>query len=76
MNKERRKRINSVINKIEDIKEELSMILEEEEMYRDNMPENFQSSEKYERADQACDNLQESTDDLDSIIEMLEMASE
>lgn len=76
MNKERRKNINNTIEKLREINETISIILEEEEIYRDNMPENLQNSEKYEKADQACDNLQECIDELESIIDMLEIASE
>ena len=76
MNKERRKSITNTIEKLQEINETISIILEEEEIYRDNMPENLQNSEKYEKADQACDNLQECMDELESIIDMLEIASE
>lgn len=76
MNKERRKNIINTIEKLQEINETISIILEEEEIYRDNMPENLQNSEKYEKADQACDNLQECIDELESIIDMLEVASE
>ena len=57
MNKIRRKNLQTIIDRLEDIKADLEEITYEEEEYRDNIPENLQSSEKYERADEACDNL-------------------
>lgn len=48
----------------------------EEEDYRDNMPENLQGSEKYEKADEACDNLSEAVDNLEEVISSIEAAIE
>lgn len=57
MNKVRRKRVEDVIQKIEELKAEVEEILDEESEYRDNIPENMQQSERYENADNNCDNL-------------------
>lgn len=62
MNKVRRKNLQSIIDRLEDIKADLEEITYEEEEYRDNIPENLQSSEKYERADEACDNLNDAAE--------------
>ena len=50
----------------------LQELQEQEEEYRDNMPENLQGSEKYERADEACSNLSDAYDSLQDAIDNLE----
>lgn len=90
MNKPRRKQIQEVIDKLGSLQSEMEALIEEiegiqsdEEEYRDNMPENLQGSERYERADAACDalesardTLEESKDNIDDVISSLEEASE
>ena len=53
MNKVRRKALADLVEQFEVLKEELESLMEEEEEYRDNMPENLQGSELYEKADAA-----------------------
>ena len=48
----------------------------EEEEYRDNIPENMQESERYEKADEACDNLSSAVDSLEEAISSIEAAIE
>ena len=74
MNKLRRKDLSRVMDKIQDVLSELSSLQEEEEEYRDNMPENLQGSERYERADEACDNLCSACDSLEEAISYIEDA--
>ena len=57
MNKARRKNIQDVVNQLEDLKSTLEDLQGEEEEYRDNIPENLQGSERYEKAEEACDTL-------------------
>lgn len=70
MNKFRRKEIFRVImsltkaidngaieEELNDIAASIEILQNEEEDYRDNMPENMQGGYKYEAADEACDNL-------------------
>lgn len=72
MNRQRRKQIKEVIAKLdeiqpllEEIRSEIESIKDDEEEYRDNMPENMQSGERYERAEAACESLEESLSNLD-----------
>ena len=58
MNNTRRKKLAHIQDKLREIQDELQELMEEEEEYRDNMPENLQESERYEKADEACDNMQ------------------
>ena len=71
MNKARRKNIQDVVNQLEDLKSTLEDLQGEEEEYRDNIPENLQGSERYEKAEEACDTLSEEVDGLENIITSL-----
>lgn len=72
MNKERRKRVNEAIQRIEEAKSEIEDILDEETEYRDNIPENMQQSERYENADNNCYNLQSAIDSIEEVVSSLE----
>ena len=76
MNKQRRKNIQSILDQIEEPKGSLEEAQAEEEVYRDNIPENLQGSARYEAADEACDTLGEAADGLGDIITSLEELSE
>lgn len=83
MNKARRKSLASIIGRLEELKEELESITadleeikDEEAEYFDNIPENLQNSERYERAETALDALESAHDtlteiDLDEVIEQI-----
>jgi Tfp pilus assembly protein PilE len=73
MNRDRRKEIQRVIVAIQDIamqiasvSDQIDMIKGEEEEYRDGIPENMQSSERYYRAEAAAEALSSAYDDLES----------
>lgn len=72
MNNVRRKNIEKVIGMISDARSLLEELMEEEEEYRDNMPENLQGSERYEKADEACYNMEEAIGNLEDIESTLE----
>ena len=46
MNKERRKSLREIQSKLERLGQDLEVLKEEEEEYRDNMPENLQESDR------------------------------
>ena len=71
MNKSRRDNIQEVVGQLEDLKSTLEGLQGEEEEYRDNIPENLQGSERYEKAEEACDTLSEAVDGLENIITSL-----
>lgn len=48
----------------------------EEEEYRDNMPENFQNSERYEKADAAVDALESAVSSLEEVASSIEECQE
>lgn len=74
MNKERRKEIQVVINRIEELKSDLETIVEDEQAYLDSIPENLMNSERYERAEDAVGNLESAMDSLNDAEEALEEA--
>lgn len=47
MNKNRRKRIENIVEKLKECSDNLSYIKDEEDESRDNVPEGLQSSETY-----------------------------
>jgi len=76
MNKIRRKSLQAIIDQLEELKGSLEDLLAEEEEYRDNIPENMQESERYEKADEACGNLSDAVDDLEETISSIKAAIE
>lgn len=76
MNKVRRKRLTEIKEKLEMLQNELEDIADEEEDYRDNIPENLQGSERYEKAEQACDALSYARDSMQELIDYIEEAME
>lgn len=71
MNKARRKNIQDVVDQLETLKSTLEEIQGEEEDCRDSIPENLQGSERYEKADEACDTLGEAVSSLEDVITSL-----
>lgn len=74
MNRERRKNIQSIIDQLEKLSGAIEEIQYEEEEYRDNIPENLQSSERYEVADEAVSSLESAISSLEEVIASLEEA--
>ena len=79
MNAPRRKELQNIIEAIEEIKsqledqQEILESLKDEEMeYFENIPENLQSSERYERAETSSSALEEAYDTLYDLISSLE----
>jgi prefoldin subunit 5 len=88
VNKQRRKMIEDLQAKIEELKSQLesidvSEVRDEEQDYFDNMAEAFQGGEKGQAAeaaidalDQAVESIQEAVDALESAINSLDTAKE
>ena len=74
MNKLRRKNLEKLIESIEEIRADLETICEEEEEARDNIPESMQESEKYERADEACENLNSAIECFEELVDYIQSA--
>jgi hypothetical protein len=76
MNTERRKQIEAIKGRIASMLEDAALIVSEvesirddEQEYRDNMPESFADGEKGEKADAAIAALEQVIEDLESLIE-------
>lgn len=76
MNNARRKIIQKIIDNLNDLRDTIDDVYDEEGTYRDSIPENMQGGERYEKADAACDNLSDAVDGLDEVIGSLETAIE
>lgn len=76
MNRIRRKALAEIQAKIEELQSQLETLMNEEEEYRDNMPENLWGSERYEKADTACDNIGNAMDGLQEAIDYIVEAME
>lgn len=76
MNKIRRKNLQAIIDQLEELKSSLEDLQAEEEEYRDNIPENMQGSERYEKADEASGNLSGAVDNLEEVISGIKAAIE
>lgn len=76
MNKQRRKQIEGMIDKLDNIKEHISDILDDEQNAFDNMPESIQYSERGYNMKEAIDNLDDAIgniiDAIDNLYEAIE----
>ena len=71
MNKQRRQKIRDVRKEIENCKENLQKILDEEQDCFDNMPENLQGSVRGSDSEEAIDTMENCIEDLENIIKEL-----
>ena len=71
MNKQRRQKIRDVRKEIENCKDNLQKILDEEQDYFDNMPENLQGSVRGSDSEDAIDTMENCIEDLENIIKEL-----
>ena len=76
MNKARRAALEKIATGIQQLIDELETLREEEEEYRDNMPENMQVSDKYVNAEEAISNMSDAADCLESAVSSIESATE
>lgn len=76
LNQARRGEIAKVIDRLEDIKQDVSYILGDEQDCLDNMPENLEGSERFASMEQAVDNLEDAVSGIEDAIDSLNKASE
>lgn len=74
MNKQRRKALADIQERIEKIKTDLEALREEEEEYLENMPEGIQESERGDAAQTAIDNMEYVEQSLDEALSSIEEA--
>lgn len=71
MNKARRKVLQEIYNIISDAKDDLEVVFDEEEEYKENIPENLQNSERYEKAEEATDNISLALSSLEEALDYI-----
>lgn len=74
MNKPRRKAIDKLMERLEDLRSDLELIFEEESEAFDNLPESLQESERGEAMQESIDALEEAISNLEEAIENLDTA--
>lgn len=76
MNKQKRETLEKIRDELADFRDCLDEIKDDEECYRDNMPENFRGSERYKKADEVCDSLDGAVRALEEAIKCINSAKE
>ena len=76
MNRDRRNRIDKVLGQLEELKQEVYDILDEEQEAYDNLPESFQNGERGDSMQEAIDALENAGNSFDDVIEYLEEAND
>ena len=72
MNKIRRQQLKKWLEDIENIKGELETICSDEQDYFDNMPENFQGSQRGMDAEEAIEQMEEAVSSIEDAISIIE----
>lgn len=72
MNAERRKRLEGVKNKLDELISEVEDITQEEQAAFDNMPEGLQDSERGEKSQECIDNLENLSADISTASENID----
>lgn len=76
MNKIRRKALQEIHDKLTDLSAELEALKDEEDEYRENMPENLQGSERYEQSESASYSIDEAMENITTACDCIESAME
>lgn len=76
MNKQRRKELNEVKERLAELRDRLEELEAEEQDYLDNMPENFQCGTKGEAAEAAIDGIAAAQGSVEDAIEAIDDAME
>lgn len=71
MNANRRKEIAKIVTELEELKSRLETVLEEEQEYYDNVPENLQNSERYQESEEYISYMEDAVSEFDNIIDAL-----
>lgn len=72
MNNKRRKEISKIVSTLEDVRDRLSDIVDEEQCAFDNMPESLQGSDRGSESEEAIDCLNDALDSIESALEYLD----
>lgn len=77
MNNARRKKLQKIYDQLEQLKEKLDFIIEDEQTALDNMPESMWETERYENMESGLESLEDVQNSFDTFImefsELLEL---
>lgn len=77
MNNARRKQLQKIYDQLEELKEKLDFIIEDEQTALDNMPESMWETERYENMESGLESLEDVQNSFDTFImefsELLEL---
>ncbi len=77
MNNARRKKLQKIYDQLEELKEKLDFIIEDEQTALDNMPESMWETERYENMESGLESLEDVQNSSDTFImefsELLEL---
>ena len=77
MNNARRKKLQKIYDHLEELKEKLDFIIEDEQTALDNMPESMWETERYENMESGLESLEDVQNSFDTFImefsELLEL---
>lgn len=76
MNAQRRRKINRFLAELEEMREYFESLVSEEQDSFNNIPEAFEGTERYEKAEEVLDYLNEALDGFEEIRENIENAIE
>ena len=76
MNKIRRKQLASIYERLEELKADLEMVMEEEQETMDNVPESLWGTERYERMEEAVSNMEDAISSFEDVMGSIELAME
>lgn len=71
MNKQRRNKLDEAVKILQNTVEILQKIKEQEDMTRENMPENLETSEMYEHSENCSDTIEDAITDIEGAIESI-----
>lgn len=72
MNNKRRKEISKIVSTLEDVRDRLSEVVDEEQIAFDNMPESIQGSDRGCDSEEAIGYLSDALDSVESALEYLD----
>lgn len=75
MNKDRRNRLTVLMKNIDVLKEQLESIMEEEEEYYNNMPDNMKDGERGQQTEERVGTIQNAIDRLDEAMSAITEAA-
>ena len=74
MNNTRREKLRGAVRKLSDVQAIVQSVCDQEEDCVDNYPENLQSTEKFERMEDAVENLNEALEKIDDAKDRIQAA--